>query len=170
MMITAKLLLHCPDKPGILADVTDFITVNKGNIVYLDQYVDRVENIFFMRIEWELECFLIPREKIEDYFRASGTQDSGKKDDGGLSGGAVTAITLGSIGGAALVGLGAWMYKRKTEQCLTAGCLRGVQNPIVPFCIERDFNSEFYARINNNYPYLKKALSLNEIHFETIHF
>ena len=67
MMITAKLLLHCPDKPGILADVTDFITVNKGNIVYLDQYVDRVENIFFMRIEWELECFLIPREKIEDY-------------------------------------------------------------------------------------------------------
>lgn len=69
MMITAKLLLHCPDKPGILADVTDFITVNKGNIVYLDQYVDHVENIFFMRIEWELECFLIPREKIEDYFR-----------------------------------------------------------------------------------------------------
>lgn len=69
MMITAKLLLHCPDKPGILADVTDFITVNKGNIVYLDQYVDHVENIFFMRIEWELECFLIPREKMEDYFR-----------------------------------------------------------------------------------------------------
>ena len=41
MMKTAKLLLHCPDKPGILAEVTDFITVNKGNIIYLDQYVDR---------------------------------------------------------------------------------------------------------------------------------
>ena len=37
MMKTAKLLLHCPDKPGILAEVTDFITVNKGNIIYLDQ-------------------------------------------------------------------------------------------------------------------------------------
>lgn len=47
MTKTAKLLLHCPDQPGILAAVTDFITVNKGNIVYLDQYVDRVENIFF---------------------------------------------------------------------------------------------------------------------------
>ncbi len=68
MMTTAKLLLHCPDKPGILAEVTDFITVNKGNIVYLDQYVDHVENIFFMRIEWELKNFLIPKEKIEDYF------------------------------------------------------------------------------------------------------
>ena len=69
MMTTAKLLLHCPDKPGILAEVTDFITVNKGNIIYLDQYVDHVENIFFMRIEWELKDFLVPQEKIEDYFR-----------------------------------------------------------------------------------------------------
>lgn len=68
MMKTAKLLLHCADKPGILAEVTDFITVNKGNIIYLDQYVDHVENIFFMRIEWELEGFLVPQEKIEDYF------------------------------------------------------------------------------------------------------
>lgn len=67
-METAKLLLHCPDRPGILAEVTDFITVNKGNIIYLDQYVDHVENIFFMRLEWELERFLIPKEKIEDYF------------------------------------------------------------------------------------------------------
>ena len=69
MMTTAKLLLHCPDKPGILAEVTDFITVNKGNIIYLDQYVDHVENIYFMRIEWELKDFLVPQEKIEDYFR-----------------------------------------------------------------------------------------------------
>ncbi|BEG98305.1 formyltetrahydrofolate deformylase [Bacteroides sedimenti] len=65
---TAKLLLHCPDQPGILAAVTNFITINKGNIVYLDQHVDRSEDIFFMRIEWELDDFLIPREKIEDYF------------------------------------------------------------------------------------------------------
>ena len=68
MSKTAKLLLHCPDRPGILAEVTDFITVNKGNIVYLDQYVDHVENIFFMRIEWELAQFLVPQEKIHDYF------------------------------------------------------------------------------------------------------
>ena len=68
-MTTAKLLLHCPDKPGILAEVTDFITVNKGNIIYLDQYVDHVENIFYMRIECELKDFLVPQEKIEDYFR-----------------------------------------------------------------------------------------------------
>lgn len=77
MMKTAKLLLHCPDQPGILAEVTDFITVNKGNIIYLDQYVDHVENIFFMRIEWEFESFLVPQEKIEDYFETLYAQKYG---------------------------------------------------------------------------------------------
>lgn len=77
MMKTAKLLLHCPDQPGILAEVTDFITVNKGNIIYLDQYVDHVENIFFMRIKWELESFLVPQEKIEDYFETLYAQKYG---------------------------------------------------------------------------------------------
>ena len=68
MKRTAIILLHCPDRPGIISDVTNFITVNQGNIIYLDQYVDRVENVFFMRIEWQLEKFAIPEEKIEDYF------------------------------------------------------------------------------------------------------
>lgn len=66
---TAILLLHCPDRQGIISEVTKFITDNNGNIVYLDQYVDREDGMFFMRIEWELEEFLIPREKIEDYIR-----------------------------------------------------------------------------------------------------
>ncbi len=65
---TAILLIHCPDKQGILAAVTDFINVNKGNIIYLDQHVDYVQNTFFMRVEWELDNFIIPMEKIEDYF------------------------------------------------------------------------------------------------------
>ena len=60
MKRTAIILLHCPDRPGIISDVTNFITVNQGNIIYLDQYVDRVENVFFMRIEWQLEKFAIP--------------------------------------------------------------------------------------------------------------
>ena len=66
-MTTAILLLHCPDQQGIISEVTKFITDNKGNIVYLDQYVDKVDGMFFMRIEWELEGFLIPRDKLYDY-------------------------------------------------------------------------------------------------------
>ncbi len=64
---TAILLLHCPDQQGIISEVTRFITDNRGNIVYLDQYVDKQDGMFFMRIEWELEDFTIPRDKIQEY-------------------------------------------------------------------------------------------------------
>ena len=68
----AILLLHCPDRQGIITDVTAFITRNHGNIVYLDQYVDILDGRLFMRIEWELEGFRIPRahikEAIDDLF------------------------------------------------------------------------------------------------------
>ncbi len=66
---TATLLIHCPDKPGILAAVTEFINQHKGNILYLDQYVNREESVFFMRVKWDLVDFQIPKEKIEDYFQ-----------------------------------------------------------------------------------------------------
>lgn len=65
---TAILLIHCPDKQGILAAVTEFLNENRGNIIYLDQHVDHQERLFYMRVEWELEHFAIPREKISDYF------------------------------------------------------------------------------------------------------
>ena len=65
---TAILLIHCPDKQGILATVTEFLNQNKGNIIYLDQHVDRQEEIFYMRVEWELDGFAIPHEKIGEYF------------------------------------------------------------------------------------------------------
>lgn len=67
MKPTAVLLLHCQDKSGIISEVTKFITDNKGNIVYLDQYVDHEDGMFFMRIEWVLENFMIPKEKIHEY-------------------------------------------------------------------------------------------------------
>ncbi|MFI3261959.1 MAG: formyltetrahydrofolate deformylase [Rikenellaceae bacterium] len=64
----AILLLYCPDKQGILSTITTFITDNGGNIVYLAQHVDRLEKIFFMRVEWELEDFIIPADKIAETF------------------------------------------------------------------------------------------------------
>ncbi|CCY80350.1 formyltetrahydrofolate deformylase [Prevotella sp. CAG:1185] len=69
MKPTAILLLHCPDQPGIITEITKFITDNMGNIVYLDQYVDRQDGMFFMRIEWEMDEFVIPREKLEEYIQ-----------------------------------------------------------------------------------------------------
>lgn len=65
---TAILRMHCPDQPGIIAVITEFITTNQGNIIYLDQYVDHANGIFYMRVEWDLERFIIPSEKIDEYF------------------------------------------------------------------------------------------------------
>lgn len=65
----AILLIHCPDKQGIVAKVTEFIDNNRGNILYLDQHVDLEDKVFFMRVEFELQNFLIPANKIADFFQ-----------------------------------------------------------------------------------------------------
>ena len=72
---TAILLIHCPDRQGLVVDVTAFIHNNNGNIVNLDEHVDPEAKVFFMRIEWDLDRFLIPRDKIADFF---GTQIAAK--------------------------------------------------------------------------------------------
>jgi len=66
--MTATLLLHCPDRQGIIADITNFITENRGNIVHLAQFVDHIENVFYMRLEWAIDDFIIPKERIGEYF------------------------------------------------------------------------------------------------------
>ena len=48
------ILIHCADQKGIIAAVTDFILKIEGNIIYIDQHVDREQNVFFMRLECEL--------------------------------------------------------------------------------------------------------------------
>ena len=65
---SAILLIHCPDKPGIVVSITEFIHNNSGNILYLDQHVDSECGIFFMRVEWDLASFAIQRDKIAEYF------------------------------------------------------------------------------------------------------
>ncbi len=47
------LLIHCKDQPGIISSVTQFIHSEKGNIVYLDQHVDKEAGVFFMRLTSE---------------------------------------------------------------------------------------------------------------------
>lgn len=65
---TAVLLINCPDRKGIVYAVCDFVLNNNGNIIELDQHVDRDESYFFMRIEWELDEFSIPKDKIGEFF------------------------------------------------------------------------------------------------------
>lgn len=62
---TATLLIHCPDRPGLVHDVTGFIFSHQGNIIDLQQHIDPDEDAFFMRLEWNLENFTLEKEEIE---------------------------------------------------------------------------------------------------------
>lgn len=69
-MNRAILLISCPDRKGITATVTNFIYQHGGNILHSDQHIDEQTNTFFMRVEWSLKGFDIPRERIEGHLRA----------------------------------------------------------------------------------------------------
>ena len=64
----AILLLSCPDQRGIVARLSNFIFNNNGNIVHADQHTSKSGNLFFMRIEWELNGFALGREEIPVVF------------------------------------------------------------------------------------------------------
>ena len=51
----STILIHCPDHPGIIRAVTTFVHEQGGNIVYLDQHVDKQADTFFMRLESEFD-------------------------------------------------------------------------------------------------------------------
>jgi len=51
--VKTTILIHCPDKSGIIYTVTGFIHAQGGNIIYLDQHVDKATGELFMRIESE---------------------------------------------------------------------------------------------------------------------
>ena len=68
---SAILLIHCPDKVGLVHSVTEFIGKYGGNILYLDQHVDLEKKVFFMRVEWELEGFKIEDSEIGDEFNSN---------------------------------------------------------------------------------------------------
>jgi len=66
---SALLLVSCPDGPGILSAITGFVYEHDGNILELDEHVERQEDIFLMRIEWELPPFDLSRDQIASVFQ-----------------------------------------------------------------------------------------------------
>lgn len=63
------ILIHCKDRPNIIASVTNFIAKKDGNIVYIDQHVDREQNIFFMRLESEFAKESFSADAFRDAFK-----------------------------------------------------------------------------------------------------
>ncbi len=54
---TATLLINCPDRKGLVADVSTLLYHHGANITHADQHRDQEAGLFFMRVEWLLEGF-----------------------------------------------------------------------------------------------------------------
>lgn len=68
MKDSAILLISCPDKKGIVAAISDFLFRHNGNILHADQHQDADQNLFLMRVEWDLEGFDIAPEDFAPRF------------------------------------------------------------------------------------------------------
>lgn len=64
MVDTAVLLLTCPDQPGVVATVADFVWRNGGNILDAEQHTDDTDGMFFQRVEFDLDGFAFDRTEL----------------------------------------------------------------------------------------------------------
>lgn len=65
----ARLLISCPDQPGIVASVSRFLYEHGANIITSDQHTtDPAGGIFFMRVEFELPDLEAKESQLKDDF------------------------------------------------------------------------------------------------------
>ena len=67
MSYNLRLLISCPDKKGLIAAISSFISMHDGNILSADQYVSD-SGTFFMRLEIEGEGFGLSRDEFAAAF------------------------------------------------------------------------------------------------------
>ena len=73
----ARLLISCPDKPGIVAAVSKFLFEHGANILQSDQYsTDPEGGLFFMRIEFTIPDLAGQENKLEQDFTEIGERFS----------------------------------------------------------------------------------------------
>ena len=68
MKNTATLLITCPDARGIVAAIADFLHQHNANILHADQHQDAENNLFLMRVEWDLAGFNLDEAKFNQAF------------------------------------------------------------------------------------------------------
>ncbi len=68
---TARLLIQCADRPGIVAAVSQFLFEHRANIIHADQHsTDASGGRFFMRLEYSIEGMTESPATIEAKFGA----------------------------------------------------------------------------------------------------
>src|SRR5690554_5874456 len=69
---TARLLIRCADRPGIVASVSNFLYNHGANITALDQHsTDPEGGTFFLRLEFQTPHLDLPRPVLERSFASA---------------------------------------------------------------------------------------------------
>lgn len=68
MKNSAVLLINCPDQKGLTAGISDFIYRNNGNILHADEHREDDQNLFLMRVEWDLAGFAFDMKDFGEKF------------------------------------------------------------------------------------------------------
>ncbi|MDO9051632.1 MAG: formyltetrahydrofolate deformylase [Methylotenera sp.] len=74
MKNTATLLITCPDTRGIVAAIADFLHQHNANILHADQHQDAENNLFLMRVEWDLAGFSLDDASFNEAFASIASQ------------------------------------------------------------------------------------------------
>ncbi len=74
MKNTATLLITCPDTRGIVAAIADFLHQHNANILHADQHQDAENNLFLMRVEWDLAGFNVDSADFDQAFALIATK------------------------------------------------------------------------------------------------
>ena len=67
---TAILQLICPDRPGLVSELSGWVSANGGNIRHADHHTDGGAGLFLSRLEWDLEGFGLPRASLPEAVQA----------------------------------------------------------------------------------------------------
>ena len=76
MKNTATLLITCPDTRGIVAAIADFLYQHNANILHADQHQDAENNLFLMRLQWDVDGFNLDETSFNGAFAPIAAQFS----------------------------------------------------------------------------------------------
>ncbi len=75
---TVILRLICPDRSGLVSELSSWVANNNGNIRHADHHTDEGEGLFLSRIEWDLDTFNLRRDLIIDSVKFLANQVNGE--------------------------------------------------------------------------------------------
>ncbi len=64
--LNAILLWSCPDRKGLVSRISGFLFERGGNIIDLDEHVDPGEQMFFLRVAWDMKEFSVAPDKLSE--------------------------------------------------------------------------------------------------------